>query len=102
MWSTPDLNAEGSYDPRVGEREDEGPGQEVSFRVDVPEEERGGEYANFLAVWHTAHEFTLDFAATQPPQRADPEEENSPFVVLVTWSLGLESQCRSYSTCCAR
>ena len=25
-----------------------------------------GTYANFLGVWHTAHEFTLDFAVTQP------------------------------------
>lgn len=53
----------------------------VNFRMDVPEEERGGSYANFLAVWHTAHEFTLDFAAMQPPQHSDPADENSPFVV---------------------
>ena len=26
-----------------------------------------GVYANFLGVWHTPHEFTLDFAVTQPP-----------------------------------
>ncbi len=25
-----------------------------------------GAYSNFLGVWHTAHEFTLDFAVTQP------------------------------------
>lgn len=55
--------------------------QQVSFRIDVPESERGGAYANFLAVWHTVHEFTLDFAATQPPQRSDLEDENSPVVV---------------------
>ena len=54
---------------------------ELNFRIDVPEEQRGGAYANFLAVWHTAHEFTLDFAATQPVQKSDPESENSPFVV---------------------
>jgi hypothetical protein len=63
----------------VGVPEDEGQG--LSLRMDVPEEQRGGEYANILAVWHTAHEFTLDFAATQPPQRTDPNDENSPFVV---------------------
>lgn len=61
--------------------EPEGEQVEASYRLDVPEAERGGAYANFLAVWHTAHEFTLDFAATQPVQRSDPEDENSPFVV---------------------
>lgn len=31
----------------------------------------GGVYANALAVWHTAHEFTLDFAVhAEPPQPA--------------------------------
>jgi hypothetical protein len=40
----------------------------LNFRVDVPAEETGGRYSNFLSVWHTAHEFTLDFAATQPPE----------------------------------
>lgn len=35
--------------------------QEVSIRLDedVP---AGGVYANFAGVWHTEHEFTLDFA----------------------------------------
>lgn len=60
---------------------EEGANNEVQFRLDVPAEETGGTYANFLAVWHTAHEFTLDFAATQPPQRTDPEDEQSPLVV---------------------
>jgi Protein of unknown function (DUF3467) len=49
--------------------------------MDVPPEEEGGVYANFLAVWHTAHEFTLDFAGMQPAQPADAEDETSPIVV---------------------
>ena len=32
----------------------------------MPDALSGGVYANFLGVWHTAHEFTLDFAVTQP------------------------------------
>lgn len=60
---------------------EEASGREVQFRIDVPMEEAGGVYANFLAVWHTQHEFTLDFAGTQPAQPSDPEDDNSPIVV---------------------
>jgi hypothetical protein len=63
----------------VSEQEDEG--RPVNFRMDVPQEETGGRYSNFLAVWHTGHEFTLDFAATQPPQPTDPHDEESPVLV---------------------
>ena len=35
-----------------------------------------GVYSNFLGVWHTAHEFTLDFAVTQPAMSAVDEEGN--------------------------
>ena len=38
----------------------------LHFEMQVGEAESGGVYANFLGVWHTAHEFTLDFAVTQP------------------------------------
>ena len=34
----------------------------------VAKEAEGGVYSNFVGVWHTAHEFTLDFCSTQPPQ----------------------------------
>ncbi len=35
----------------------------------------GGVYANALAVWHTAHEFTLDFMVnSQPPQATQSED----------------------------
>lgn len=62
-------------DERAGE------GRAVHFRVDVPAEEKGGSYANFLAVWHTGHEFTLDFAATQPPEVEEEDDPGSPVVV---------------------
>jgi hypothetical protein len=61
--------------------EHEGEAQEVEFRVDVPEKETGGRYANFLSVWHTGHEFTLDFSATQPPQPQNSDDPESPVVV---------------------
>ena len=38
----------------------------VELRVD--EEVEAGAYANLLSVWHSQHEFTLDFAATLPAQ----------------------------------
>lgn len=41
------------------------------YELRVPPELEGGVFANFLGVWHTAHEFTLDFAATLP---AEPTE----------------------------
>jgi hypothetical protein len=31
-----------------------------------------GAYANFLTVWHSPHDFTLDFAVTQPVQPTAP------------------------------
>lgn len=48
--------------------------QNVHFEMRVPPEMEGGVYANFLGVWHTAHEFTLDFSATLP---AEPAPEGS-------------------------
>jgi hypothetical protein len=33
-----------------------------------------GAYANVLAVWHTSHEFTLDFAAIQPTQQVQQDD----------------------------
>ena len=42
--------------------------QNVHFDLRVPPELEGGVYSNFLGVWHTAHEFTLDFSATLPAE----------------------------------
>jgi hypothetical protein len=53
----------------VGENSAEG--RPTELRVTIPPELEGGIYANFLATWHTAYEFTLDFAATQLPQVPD-------------------------------
>jgi hypothetical protein len=46
--------------PGAGERP-------TNFNFQVPPGLEGGTYANVLGVWHTGHEFTLDFAVTQPP-----------------------------------
>lgn len=47
----------------------------TNFQIHVPADLETGDYANFLTVWHTAYEFTLDFCATQP---AHPEDEADP------------------------
>ena len=54
----------------------EGGGQ-PEFVFNVPDELTTGQYSNLLAIWHTAHEFTLDFAVTMPTQ---PGESGSPVV----------------------
>ena len=51
------------------------------FELNVPPELEGGAYANVLGVWHTVYEFTLDFAAMQPPQVVDENDPNSAAVV---------------------
>ncbi len=55
----------------------------ANFRIDVPEEEVAGHYANFLSVWHTGHEFTLDFASTQPPQVAEEDADEGGAGVVI-------------------
>ena len=47
----------------------------------VPPDQEAGGYANTFAVWHTAYDFTIDFAASQLPERADPSDPKSPYVV---------------------
>ncbi len=42
----------------------------LHFEFSISDDLAAGSYANFLGVWHTAHEFTLDFAVTQPPGQA--------------------------------
>jgi hypothetical protein len=53
--------------------------QQPEFRLVVPPEAEAGVYANFLGVWHSAYEFTLDFGVMQPPQ--PPESEDGAPVV---------------------
>jgi Protein of unknown function (DUF3467) len=45
--------------------------QQTEFEIQVPPEQEAGAYSNFLMVWHTPHEFTLDFAVTQPSQAGE-------------------------------
>src|SRR5687767_1909680 len=69
----------GPCDRRMSEPE------EIPRRMSVsatPETEIGV-YANFVAVWHEAHCFVLDFAAyTQPPQLTADVESGEQFVDL--------------------
>ena len=44
-------------------------GAPVEFEFQVPAELQAGAYANTLSAWHTPYEFTLDFAAMQPPEQ---------------------------------
>jgi hypothetical protein len=47
--------------------------EQPQYRFDIiaPPELEAGVYANFLSVWHSPHEFTLDFAVTQPALETD-------------------------------
>lgn len=48
------------------------PPPQPRFEIRGDPDLENGAYANFLAVWHTAHDFTLDFCiAGQPVQGAD-------------------------------
>jgi hypothetical protein len=38
------------------------------LRIEIPESQEAGAYSNTLAVWHSPHEFTLDFAVRKPEQ----------------------------------
>lgn len=58
--------------------------QPLHFAIDLPAELEGGVYANVLAAWHSAYEFTLDFASTGPVQ---PRDEADP-------AAGYEVPCR--------
>ncbi len=50
----------------------------TEFQIQVPPELEAGVYGNFLSVWHTAYEFTLDFGVTQPPQMENPDDPDEP------------------------
>jgi len=56
-------------------------GDEGNVRFIVPPEQEAGAYANTFAIWHTAYDFTIDFAASQMPERRDPDDPESPVVV---------------------
>jgi len=46
---------------------------ERNIRISVPEALEAGVYANGAGVWHTAHEFTLDFLTLLNSGAAEPE-----------------------------
>jgi hypothetical protein len=51
------------------------------FEIRVPPELEGGAYSNFLSVWHSPFEFTLDFAVTEVNQPTDPRDPNAPVTI---------------------
>jgi hypothetical protein len=53
----------------------DGGADDLEFQI-APELE-GGVYANALMAWHSPHDFTLDFAAMQRPERSDPADPES-------------------------
>lgn len=36
------------------------------LQINIPDDLAAGVYSNMVLVWHTAYEFTLDFAAIEP------------------------------------
>jgi hypothetical protein len=46
----------------------------------APERE-GGVYSNFVSIWHSPYEFTLDFAATQLPRPAEADDPEGGTVI---------------------
>ena len=55
--------------------------QPLHFAIDLPDELEGGAYANVLAAWHSAYEFTLDFASTGPVRPRNPADATAGFEV---------------------
>lgn len=42
--------------------------RQPQIQLEVPDALAGGVYSNLVGVWHTAYEFTLDFAVMMPAQ----------------------------------
>ncbi len=53
------------------------------FVFHVPDELSAGVYSNVVAVWHSPYEFTLDFAVTLPPERAE-DPDGQPVTLVPT------------------
>ena len=47
--------------------------QPKNLQVAVPPDQVPGQYANFVGVWHTAHDFAIDFCVIQPFTGAGPD-----------------------------
>lgn len=52
--------------PEPDQPEPDQPKQKPQVQVVVPDEAKYGDYANFLVVSHSAHDFTLDFCQLLP------------------------------------
>jgi hypothetical protein len=48
----------------------------------VAEDIEGGVYANSVTIWHTGHEFTLDFGSSLPPMQDEDGGVTVPFRVV--------------------
>jgi hypothetical protein len=57
------------------------PEPQRQFQVEVPDLLAAGVYSNFVSVWHTPFEFTLDFAVLQPAQQAE-AADGGPVVII--------------------
>jgi Protein of unknown function (DUF3467) len=53
----------------------------ITRRVDVPDDLRGGVYANFLYLWHSPYEFTFDFAVVGLAEPVDSDVAESGFAI---------------------
>jgi hypothetical protein len=56
----------------------EGGAGQPEFVLNVPEDLQAGRYANIVSVWHTPHEFTLDFSVSG--QVVAPEPGEAPII----------------------
>lgn len=68
------MTDETSDTPDDGAGEPQPQPQPLHFAIDLPGELEGGVYANVLAAWHSAYEFTLDFASTGPMRTREAED----------------------------
>jgi hypothetical protein len=77
---------------------DEDPGEaETPLHFYLPAEQEAGTYAHAVAIWHTAHDFTLDFAATQQAEPADRGDPEGPLIVPACVVAGCEFRRASCS-----
>lgn len=77
--------------------------QSVHVSLDIPEEHRGGVWANFARVTHSPYEFTLDFArldfATAPDMQGVVVARVNLSPMLVTQLIrALETNWQSYAS----
>jgi hypothetical protein len=55
---------------------------EPTFEFHVSDELAGGAYANAVSIWHTQHEFTLDFCSSLPATQEESGQVTVPFRVV--------------------